>query len=222
MADGEGALLINRCCLDTQLVQVRTARNDSVLLETQQLGYMSGRDPVTGLPYVWKPEPVEVVLPLSVLSELEADPRLEVRRVDPRLQASKRMELAIAADKAATEAAEHAKQLRAKADMLFEEAQKAQDEAGANPVPPKTDHGTPWTDQRLAGLPASVRAEIEKMEPMAQAKELRKPIRQRLAEGMTIPEGEYEKAVADAFPNHKAAQDEILAHSPIAKSKKAK
>lgn len=141
--------------METQVVQVRAIEN------VQRRGiFICGRHPDTGEPFVWTPQTVECAVPVSVLPELEASPWLEVKRLDLHMQASKRWEIATAADAEACKAEAHAKALRERADALLAEAEMASKLAGKAPAPEVKPAPTPYTDQLVAALPDSVRQAV--------------------------------------------------------------
>jgi hypothetical protein len=170
--------------METQVIEVRLKPS-----ENRQNLYIRGFDPVTGDPYVWGSEVKQVVVPVSVLAELESDLSLDVRRIDARMQASKRMELAVAADVAASAAENVAKGLRAKAEMLFSEAQAAHDFAQTTPLPsPAAKRETPGTDQLWAALPNETKKLIEenKMSQQQVTEELLKTPLKRAREQVLV------------------------------------
>lgn len=175
--------------MSTVVAQVRALRINPLdphgpqMLES--LPYLSGRDPRSGDPLVWTTESRDAVLDESVLAQLQADPRLEVRVLDARTQASKKMEIALVADAAAKKAEEDAKALRAQATSLLDEAQSAFDALEKEPESPPEAKPTPYTDQLLAALPDNVR-EAVRQQRLGMA-----DVREQMAKSSAQLAGEY-------------------------------
>ncbi len=107
--------------------------------------------------FVWSPGWQEQVVSDEALAEISKDPWLELRLIDTRSQAAKRMQFAVVADDAAKAAESHAKDLRQKADTLLSEAQSAMDEVGHEPPPAPEPEQVPYQDALLAAMPDAVR-----------------------------------------------------------------
>lgn len=149
--------------MSTVVAQVRVLRRnprDPSFERIADLPYISGKDSKTGEHFVWSSSPQERVLDEECLKLLQADPWLEVRVLDARAQADKKLELAAVADTAARQAEDHAKILRAKADALLSDAQAASEAVSLEPVI-EVEAPKPFTDQVLAALPDNVREALD-------------------------------------------------------------
>ncbi len=111
--------------------------------------------------FIWSPGWQEQVVNDAELDEISKDHFLELRVLDERTQASRRMQFAIAAGTEAKSAEASASQLRSKADALLAEAQIGLDALEPEP-PPAPAPETNAESAFLAAMPDAVRPKSSK------------------------------------------------------------
>ena len=110
---------------------------------------------------VFEPGWNDYVVAKELLETLQADPWLEVRVLDERLQAAKKMEAALVADSIAKQLEMDAAAAREKANGMLKDAEAALDAVGRQPPPAAPPPATPYQDAMLAATPAAERAKID-------------------------------------------------------------
>ena len=111
----------------------------------------------------WLPGWQQAVVDEALLALISNDPWLQVRVLDERLQAKKKMEFAEAAKAKADAAEADAKALRKEANDLLAAAQAALDAVkSSDPLPPAPPAPTPYQDAQLAAMPESAKPKAKK------------------------------------------------------------
>jgi hypothetical protein len=136
----------------------------SVILEVralEQRGTDTRRGTYLRAGHVFEPGWNEYVVDESEVAVLQGDPWLQVRTMDPRTQAAKRMEAALAADTALQAEESAVKAKRAKVNALLAEAEAGLDAVGNEPPPPAAEPATPFQDALMAAMPSTERAKVD-------------------------------------------------------------
>jgi hypothetical protein len=109
---------------------------------------------------VFEPGWKEHVVSDEQLKTLEVDHWLEVRVLDERSQAARKMEFALEASLVADNAEAKARELRAHADELMANAKAALEKVKHEPPPAPAPAATPFKDAMIAAMPDAVRASM--------------------------------------------------------------
>lgn len=96
------------------------------------------------------------------LKSIEVDHWLEVRILDERTQAARKMDFAVEAGKVADAAEAQARELRAHAAALLANAKAALDKVKGEPPPAPPPAATPFKDSLVAAMPDAARASMPK------------------------------------------------------------
>ena len=156
--------------------------------------------PYVALGQRWVPTWTQALLEPAAIAALKADPWLQVRELDVREQASRRMQLAIALEGEASAAEANAAMLRERATATMAEAKEAIDAlADAPPAAPAPEAPTPYSDALLSAMPDKVR------EAVREAVLAEKNAIETTASQLPVPGRQPIQASVDRLERHGAA-----------------